>query len=196
MAEEAVSVTLCLGPLSVPTGVLELVLATTVRMSSSEMLRAAAATGSTCTRTANFCAPNTSTWATPRSCEICCASVISPNSLTADRGRVGDTKLIYMIGKSPGFTLRKLGGDVISTGRGIQVVERFTCYDRTFGCCITTYVPLDSRRRPCTTTLSPPSSPRARTDSLPRTRAIWTGSTIAASHLTTKTYDPVGLTCT
>ena len=65
MAEEAVSVTLCLGPLSVPTGVLELVLATTVRMSSSEMLRAAAATGSTCTRTANFCAPNTSTWATP-----------------------------------------------------------------------------------------------------------------------------------
>jgi hypothetical protein len=80
------------------------------------MLRAAAATGSTCTRTANFCAPNTSTWATPRSCEICCASVISPNSLTADRGRVGETKLIYMIGKSPGFTLRKLGGVVISTG--------------------------------------------------------------------------------
>jgi len=31
MAEEAVSVTLCLGPLSVPTGVLELDLATTVR---------------------------------------------------------------------------------------------------------------------------------------------------------------------
>ena len=80
------------------------------------MLRAAAATGSTCTRTANFCAPNTNTWATPASCEICCASVISPNSLTADSGRVGETKLIYMIGKSPGFTLRKLGGVVISTG--------------------------------------------------------------------------------
>ena len=52
------------------------------------------------------------TWATPRSCEICCASVISPYSLTTDRGRVGETKLIYMIGKSPGFTLRKLGGVV------------------------------------------------------------------------------------
>ena len=44
-------------PAMVPTGVLELVLATTVRMSSSEMSRAAAATGSTWTRTANFCAP-------------------------------------------------------------------------------------------------------------------------------------------
>src|SRR5262249_27190382 len=85
-------------------------------MSSSEMLRAAAATGSTCTRTANFCAPNTSTWATPGICEICCASVISPNSSTTDKGKVGETRLIYMIGKSPGFTLRKLGGVVISTG--------------------------------------------------------------------------------
>src|ERR687888_1892573 len=113
IAPDAVNVTLCLGPLSVPTGVLELVFATTLRISSSEMLRAAAATGSTCTRTANFCAPNTNTWATPASCEICCASVISPNSLTADSGRVGETKLIYMIGKSPGFTLRKLGGGVI-----------------------------------------------------------------------------------
>ena len=46
-----------LGPDSVPTGVLELALASTVRTSSSEMLRAAAATGSTWTRTANFCEP-------------------------------------------------------------------------------------------------------------------------------------------
>ncbi len=50
------------------------------------------------------------------SCEICCASVISPNSSTTDKGKVAETKLIYMIGKSPGFTLRKLGGIVISTG--------------------------------------------------------------------------------
>src|SRR5262249_29680369 len=55
-------------------------------------------------------------------------SVISPNSLTADNGRVGDTKLIYMIGKSPGFTLRKLGGGVIFTGslRGATVSAGFT----------------------------------------------------------------------
>ena len=54
IAPDAVRVTLCFGPFRVPTGVLELVLETTERTSSSEMLRAAAATGSTCTRTANF----------------------------------------------------------------------------------------------------------------------------------------------
>ena len=54
---EACSVTLWFGPVSVPTGTLELARATAVRMSSSESPRAAAASGSTCTRTANFCAP-------------------------------------------------------------------------------------------------------------------------------------------
>src|SRR5258705_5223030 len=127
MADDAVSVTLCLGPLSVPTGVLELVLATTVRMSSSEILRAAAATGSTCTRTANFCAPNTSTWAIPGSCEICCASVISPYSSTTDNGKVAETKLIYMTGKSPGLTFRKLGGMVISTGNFFAATVSAVC---------------------------------------------------------------------
>ncbi len=127
MADDAVSVTLCLGPLSVPTGVLELVLATTVRMSSSEILRAAAATGSTCTRTANFCAPNTSTWAIPGSCEICCASVISPYSSTTDNGKVAETRLIYMTGKSPGLTFRKLGGMVISTGNFFAATVSAVC---------------------------------------------------------------------
>ena len=47
----------CRSPAMVPTGVLELVFASAVRMSSSEMLRAAAATGSAWTRTANFCPP-------------------------------------------------------------------------------------------------------------------------------------------
>ncbi len=57
MAPDASSVTLRSAPVSVPTGALEFALASTVRISSSEMLRAAAATGSTWTRTANFCAP-------------------------------------------------------------------------------------------------------------------------------------------
>src|SRR6202040_3758592 len=104
------------GPDMVPAGVLELVLATTVRMSSSETPRAAAATGSTWTRTANFCAPYTSTWATPGSWDICCASVVSPYSSTCDSGRVGEIRLMYMIGNSAGFTLGKLGGMVISMG--------------------------------------------------------------------------------
>ena len=57
MALVASSVTVRCLPSSEPTGAEELALATTLRMSSSEMLRAAAAIGSTCTRTANFCAP-------------------------------------------------------------------------------------------------------------------------------------------
>src|SRR4051812_24882383 len=113
MAAEATSVVSRSGPDSTPTGVLELALASTVRMSSSEMLRAAAATGSTWTRTANFWAPYTSTWATPGSCDICCASTPSPYSSTVDIGNVGEIKLMNSTGKSPGLTLRKNGGVVI-----------------------------------------------------------------------------------
>ena len=42
--------------------------------------------------------------------------MISAYSSTADNGKVGEIRLTYMIGKSPGLTLRKLGGVVISTG--------------------------------------------------------------------------------
>jgi hypothetical protein len=80
IAADASRVVFCLAsiPEMEPTGVFELFLARTVRTSSMEMPCDAAATGSTWTRTANFCAPITRTWATPGSCEICCASVISP----------------------------------------------------------------------------------------------------------------------
>ena len=47
MAPDAVKVTFWFSPVMVPTGVFELVLAKTLRISSSEMLRAAALTGST-----------------------------------------------------------------------------------------------------------------------------------------------------
>src|SRR5436853_5197785 len=52
IAEVASRVTFWRGPYSVPTGELELVETSTRRISSRETLRAAAATGSTCTRTA------------------------------------------------------------------------------------------------------------------------------------------------
>jgi hypothetical protein len=57
MACVASSVTFWRGPVMVPTGAFELVCAITRLISSSEMLRAAAATGSTWTRIANFCEP-------------------------------------------------------------------------------------------------------------------------------------------
>ena len=49
--------TFWLGPFSVPTGVVELARATALRMSSIDRPRAAAASGSACTRTANFWLP-------------------------------------------------------------------------------------------------------------------------------------------
>src|SRR6476619_8304757 len=63
----------------------------------------------------------------PGSWEICCARVISPYSLTAESGRVGEIRLMYRIGKSPGFTFRKLGGVVISTGRRRCATDRAVC---------------------------------------------------------------------
>ena len=61
MAALAVMVVFWSRPEMVPTGVLEFAFATTLRTSSREMPLAAAPSGSTCTRTANFCDPNTST---------------------------------------------------------------------------------------------------------------------------------------
>ena len=42
--------------------------------------------------------------------------VMSPYSLTADNGSVADPSATNSTGKSAGFTLRKLGGIVISIG--------------------------------------------------------------------------------
>src|SRR5436190_13622443 len=63
----------------------------------------------------------------PGSCEICCARVISPYSLTAESGSVGEIRLIYRIGKSPGLTFRKLGGVVISIGKRRCATESAVC---------------------------------------------------------------------
>src|SRR5215468_9001235 len=65
---------------------------------------------------ANFCAPYTITCATPGSCDSAWPMVMSPYSLTADSGSVADPSETNSTGKSAGFTLRKLGGMVISIG--------------------------------------------------------------------------------
>src|SRR5216684_5661757 len=82
---------------------------------------------------------------------------------------------------------------VVSTGRRMQVSDSVMGYDPTFGARMATFVPLESKSWPLTTTVSPPPRPLARTDSLPRTRATSTGWTIAPSPLMTNTYDPAWL---
>src|SRR3954467_12468275 len=54
--------------------------------------------------------------ATPGICDSACPIVMSPYSLTADNGSVADPSETNSTGKSAGFTLRKLGGIVISIG--------------------------------------------------------------------------------
>src|SRR5262249_37804530 len=60
----------------------------------------------------------------------CCASVISPYSSTTCNGSVCELRLIYRIGKSPGLTLRKLGGVVISTGSFRAATDKAVCTSR------------------------------------------------------------------
>src|SRR6478752_631320 len=68
-------------------------------------------------RMANFCAPKMLTCATPAICDSVCANTVSAYSLSADGDSDCDDSEMNRIGKSPGLTLRKLGGVVISTGR-------------------------------------------------------------------------------
>src|SRR5258705_12322213 len=66
---------------------------------------------------ANFWAPKIVTCATPGICDSACPMVMSPYSLTVESGSVADPRETNRTGKSAGFTLRKLGGDVISIGK-------------------------------------------------------------------------------
>src|SRR6266478_4908835 len=117
----------CFGPFKVPTGVEELARETAARISSSESPRAAAASGSACTRIANFCAPKIVTCATPGNCDSACPTVMSPYSLTVDNGSVVDPSETNRTGKSAGFTLRKLGGMVISIGSRRCAMVKAVC---------------------------------------------------------------------
>ena len=76
----------------------------------------ASRSGFTRTRTANFCEPNTLTWATPLTVDSRCASWVSAYSATVDIGSVEELIEMKKIGKSAGFTLRSVGGAGSSGG--------------------------------------------------------------------------------
>src|SRR5712675_731589 len=76
---------------------------------------------------ANFWAPKIVTWATPGICESACPMVISPYSLTVDNGSVAEPRPTNSTGKSAGFTLRKLGGIVISIGSRRWAIVSAVC---------------------------------------------------------------------
>src|ERR1700686_203026 len=99
---------------SVPVGTLVLPWFSELLTSSIPIWRVAIPLGSTCTRTAYFCAPYTCTCATPFTMEPRCAIVVSAASSTCDSFRVGELSARYRIGWSAGFTLRNEGG----VGRG------------------------------------------------------------------------------
>src|SRR5258708_2755732 len=117
----------CFGPFKVPTGVEEFARETAARISSSESPRAAAASGSACTRIANFCAPKIVTCDTRGNCESAWPTVMSQYSLTVDNGSVVDPSETNRTGKSAGFTLRKLGGMVISIGSRRCAMVKAVC---------------------------------------------------------------------
>ena len=74
--------------------------------SSMPMPRLASASGSRRTRTAYFCAPYTSTCATPLTIEMRCAMSVSPYSSSVQSGSVGEVSARKRIGWSAGFTFR------------------------------------------------------------------------------------------
>src|SRR5947209_9813149 len=95
----------------VPVGRFTLPCAMAFCTSSMPTPRAASLRGLTRTRTAYFCEPKTLTWATPEMVDSRCASCVSAYSFRRDIGMLGELMAMKKIGKSPGFTLRKDGGD-------------------------------------------------------------------------------------
>ena len=81
------------------------------------MPRLASRRGSSRTRSAYFCAPNTCTCDTPAAVEIRCAIIVSAYSSTTESGNVGELTARYMMGWSAGLVLRSDGGDGMSVGR-------------------------------------------------------------------------------
>jgi hypothetical protein len=71
--------------------------------SSSAMPRVASCPGSSCKRTAYFCAPNTSTCDTPPTIESRWPSVVSPNSSSVERGTSSDVSANVRMGASAGL---------------------------------------------------------------------------------------------
>jgi len=114
-------------PHSVPVGRLTFARWTAPATSSSPRPRAASACGSSCTRTAYFCAPKTCTCATPLTVETRGAIIVSAYSLTVHSGSVGDDSARNRIGWSAGLTFRKEGGVGMPVGRRGVTCEIADC---------------------------------------------------------------------
>jgi len=83
---------------------------------SIPIIRDASCCGSTSTRTANFCDPNTFTWATPVTIERRWASRFCAYRSSCGSGSVGELSVRNSTGESAGFTFWNEGGDGIPGG--------------------------------------------------------------------------------
>ena len=117
----------CFWPPMVPVGVMLDIPATAACTSCMEMPRAAMASGLSRTRTAYFWPPKMLTWATPGSWETCWLMMVSAYSCTSESGNVSEITDRNSTGASAGFTLRKLGGTVISIGSWRCATDRADC---------------------------------------------------------------------
>jgi hypothetical protein len=97
-------VNVILSVLITPLAALVVELISVPRMSSSVMPLAASLAGSTWTRIDGVRSPNTETWATPDTCEICCAMKTLAYSSTSISGTVSECTESNRTGTSAGLT--------------------------------------------------------------------------------------------
>ncbi len=115
------------GPNSCPVGEFTFQFWSAVSTSFSPMPCAFSLFGSSCTRTAYFCAPFTVTCETPLTIEMLGAIMFSAKSSTADISIEFDVRLRKRIGWSAGFCLRNDGGDVSVDGRSGMAAAIAVC---------------------------------------------------------------------
>src|SRR5665213_2914012 len=115
------------GPFSAPVARLTLAADTAATNWSMPIWRVASADGSAWMRTAYLALPNTLTCATPSMVESWRASRVSAYSSTSDGFSVEDRIARNRIGRSAGFTLRKVGGWGNALGRLRVAAEMADC---------------------------------------------------------------------
>ena len=99
-----------------PVGRLTLAAAIACATWSIPIIRDASCCGSTSTRTANFCDPNTFTWATPVTIDRRWASRFCAYRSSCGSGSVGELSVRNSTGESAGFTFWYDGGDGMPGG--------------------------------------------------------------------------------
>ena len=90
----------------VPFGLLTVMTEAALRTSSSDRPLATSLAGSICSRTAGFCSPPISTWATPWTWLMRWASLVSAASSTSVSGTAFELTARIIIGASAGLDLR------------------------------------------------------------------------------------------